>query len=114
MKTGPLDPISNKETWEETVNVYTDDGTPFDLTDVTEITIKVRDPKSTSIVLQGSMTGGEIDIVGDEVDGTFEFTFSADTMSGLSAKTYEVGCLLSTATVTRQIILGTLPVLEGL
>jgi hypothetical protein len=81
---------------------------------VTEITLKLRDQACGSEVLSGSLTGGEIAVVGADADGTIQFTFSASAMGALCPKSYAVGVLLSTSTITRQLILGTVPVLEGL
>ena len=113
MNRGTLDPVSNQATWTDTIELYDDEtGEPFDLGDVTAITMKLRDGCMTP-ALSGSL-GEEIEIVGDDEDGVFEFTFSAGTMSNLEAKTYEVGILVTTATATTQLILGTVAVLEGL
>jgi hypothetical protein len=115
MITGTLEPVSNRETWEDEIEFYDDEtGAVYDLTDVTEITLKLRDEQSGCEVLSGSMTGGQIAIAGDADDGVIQFTFAASTMNGLCAKTYTVGLLLSTATATRQLILGNLPIVEGL
>jgi hypothetical protein len=115
MLTGTLEPVSNAETWQDNIEFYDDEtGDAYSLASATEITLKLRDRESGSTVLSGSMTGGEIDIVGAAADGVVQFTFAASTMSALDPKTYEVGVLLSTSSLTRQLILGTLPVLEGL
>jgi hypothetical protein len=116
MKTPTLPAISNQATWSDTVELIDKDtGDPMDLGDVTEITLKLRDKDSGSTVLSGSLTGGEIATVGDDADGTFQFTFSASTMSAIcSSKTYEIGILVTTVTETDQVVLGTIPVLEGL
>lgn len=113
MKRGTLPPVSNSETWTDTIQFYdSEDGNPFDLDDVTAITLKLRD--NGSDVLTGELDD-EILIVGDAEDGTIEFTFSATAMSALDSKTYEVGLLLTQDDgVVRQLILGHLPVLEGL
>lgn len=115
MKTGTLEAVSNAETWQDFIELFDDgDGNTFDVSDITEVTLKLRDPASKSTVLEGSYTGGELVRVGDAADGVYRFTFSADTMSALDPKTYEVGVLASTALITKQLILGSLPVLEGL
>ena len=60
MKTGTFAPVSNTATWRDTLEIYDDvTGTPFDLGNVDEITLKLRDIDSESIVLSGSLTGGE-------------------------------------------------------
>src|SRR5688572_9843177 len=115
MYTGSLEPVSNAETWQDELEFYDDaTGTAYDLTDVTEITLKLRDRDSGTTVLSGSMTGGELDVVGAATAGVVQFTFSASAMSALDPGQYDVGVLLSTSTITRQLILGTVPVLEGL
>lgn len=115
MKTGTLQPVSNAETWTDTLELIEDTtGVALNTGDVTALTLKLRDPESKETVLEGSISDGDIVAVGAAADGTYQFTFSASVMSALDPKTYEVGCLVSTATVTRQVILGFLPVLEGL
>ena len=114
MITKTLDPVSNAETWtdhlefidDETEEAWFLEGSPPD-----EITIRLRDSSTGNIVLTGTLTGGEIEVVDD---GIAEFTFSASAMSALDPKTYEVGVLLTDEDVTRQVILGHLPVLSGL
>jgi hypothetical protein len=117
MKTGTLEPASNAATWTDTIEFYDDEtGDPL-FTEATvathpdEITLKVRRAHSDTEELSGSLTGGELVIVGD---GIVEFTFSATAMAALDARTYEVGVLYTQEDVTTQIILGTLPVLKGL
>lgn len=117
MKNGTLPPVSNAATWTDTIEFY-DDETEEPLfeeadsnTHPDEITLKVREKGSTSTVLSGSLSGGELVIV---ADGVVEFTFSADSMGGLVPKTYEVGVLYEQEDVTTQIILGTVAVLRGL
>lgn len=116
MKTGTLDPVSNAETWIDNLEFY-DDGTgvAWDVSTITEITLKVRDIETQSTVLSGSYTGGEIVRVGAASEGTYRFEFSASAMSALCPKTYEVGVLATTSDDrVAQIILGHLPVLNGL
>lgn len=114
MKTGTLGPVSNAATWNDTIEVFdAEDGEAFDLTDVEAITLKLRDP-SGATVLEGELDD-EIIVVGDAADGTIEFTFSASAMSALDPKTYEVGLLITDEDdFVTQLILGHLPVVEGL
>ena len=117
MITGTLDPVSNAATWKDTIE-FTDDetGEPyFDYSDSathpTEITLKLRDQENGNTVLDISLTDGDI-VLAD--DGIAEFTVSAETMAGLLPKTYTVGVLYTYDDITKQLILGSLPVLEGL
>lgn len=117
MKTGTLSPVSNAETWIDQLEFY-DDGTgiSWDVSLITEVTLKVREIESQSEVLSGSLTGGEIDLIGAASAGTYRFEFTASQMAALEAKTYEVGLLATTTGPARtaQLILGYLPVLNGL
>lgn len=115
MKNGTLEPVSNSETWTDTIELFDDaTGVALNTSDITALTIKVRDQDTKETVLSGSVSGGEVVAVGAASAGTYRFTFSASAMSAVCPKTYEVGCLVTTATVTKQVILGYLPVLEGL
>lgn len=115
MKHPTLDEVSNKETWQDIIEFFDDDTGEayFDYDDddtwPDEITMKLRDEDTGATVLSGSLTGGELVIVSD---GDVQFTFSD--LSGLPAKTYTVGLLWEADGITKQMILGRLPVLEGL
>lgn len=111
MFTGALNPASNKATWSvlyELIDTDTDEA--IDLSGATEITVQVRDQRNCSPVLSGSLSGGEIAIVDT---GIFQWTFTASQMSALCANTYEVGCTVEQNGQTAQILIGTLPVLDG-
>lgn len=116
MKTGTFEHQSNTATWQFTVELVDDsDSEPIDLADVSAITIKLRDPATKSTVLSGSLSGGEVVAVGADADGTVQITFSATAMTALCPKTYEVGMLVTQDDgFVTQIILGSLPVIEGL
>lgn len=86
-------------------------GDAIDITDAEEITVSIRDPKSKCILLTGTLTGGEISLVDD---GTFEITFDEDTMGALVAKTYEIGCTIKINGDTTQLLVGKLPVVDGI
>lgn len=119
MLTGPNPPISNLATWREVVELTDEEtGDLIDLeVDVEEITITVaiRDQRSDSDEIEGTLTGGEIEVLGP---GVFEFVFSAGQMSNINPKTYEFGCLVKFTDAaggdTVQVILGTIPVIRGL
>lgn len=112
--TDRLDPVSNAETWQDTIEFYDDDdgeaffpeGSPPD-----EITMKLRDPDSGEIVLSGALSTGELVV---SADGVVNFTFSKAAMNNLYPKQYEVGVLYTDEGVTRQAILGTISILSGL
>ena len=113
MMTGTLAPVSNKETWSDTlefINDETDAAWFVQASPPDEITLKLRD-KSGSIVLTLSLSDGDLVVVGD---GQVTFTASADTMGGIEPKTYEVGVLYEDDDVVTQVLLGNISVLDGL
>ena len=117
MITGTLDPVSNAATWTDTIEFYDDETGEayFDYsnsaTHPSEITLKLRDESNGSTVLEISLSDGDI-VLAD--DGIAEFTVASTTMDDLEAKTYTVGVLYTFDDVVTQLILGSLPVKEGL
>lgn len=117
MYRGTLNPISNAATWTDELEFFDDEtGEAMfeeddDDTHPDDITLKLRDKDSGSTVLSGSLSGGELAI---SADGIVTFTFSASDMSGIDAKTYEVGVLYDADDVVTQLILGEISVLKGL
>lgn len=112
MFTGTLSPVSNKADWIETFELYDDEtGEAIDVSAATEITIAIREPGTHSEVLSGSLTGDEIEHV---ETGVIQWHFTADQMSDLCAKTYEVGMTLVLDDITTQILIGHLPVADGI
>lgn len=112
MFTGTLDPVSNKATWVclyELVDADTDEA--IDLSDVDEITIQIRERGATSHELEVTKTGGDITITDT---GVFRWVFSADDMGSLDAGTYEIGCTLEQDDEVIQLIIGYLPVMDGI
>jgi ribosomal protein L30E len=104
---GALDPVSNKATW--TVQYELSDaetGDLIDLSDVDTITVSIRDPQTKTQLL--STTGTVVDT------GVFSWTFTATQMGTLCAKAYEVGCTLTKDSETLQLLIGQLPVLDGI
>lgn len=112
MFTGTLSPASNRATWSESYELTdSDTGEAISLASVDEITLEVRDPDSGSAVLSGTMTGGEISII---ATGIFQWRFEASAMRGLNPKTYEIGCVIEQDGDEVQILIGHLPVLDGI
>jgi len=114
MYSGTLAPVSNAETWTDTLEFVNDttgaawfvQASPPD-----EITLKLRDKQSEATVLSLSLSGGDLVVVGD---GQVTFTASASTMAGIEPKTYDVGILYEDDDVVTQVLLGTIPILRGL
>jgi hypothetical protein len=109
MYLGTLQPVSNKATWVETVEVRDDDNEPLDITSAT-IVVAVRNKKSKRVELTAE-TGNGVTLPGDT--GVFQFTFSVDQMGGLCPETYDVGVTIEIDDVTTQLFIGTVAVLDG-
>ena len=108
MFNGTLDPVSNRETWFGAFTFLDEEtGDPIDISNVSAIVLEVMD--NGSAVLSGSL--------GDEIShgetGQFTWEFSATSMRALDPKTYKVGATLTQNSQTVQILIGTLPVLDG-
>ena len=107
---GALPPASIHGTWSENVEIWSvDDDTLMDLTSVTEITLKLRDPVSRIDELTLTMTGGDIIIPST---GIIQWRVEVGTMGVLVPKLYEVILLLADATDTVPVILGTVSIVE--
>ena len=117
MITGTLDPVSNAETWRDTIEFFDDEtGDAYftysnSATHPTAITLKLRDQENGNTVLDISMAAGDIVLT---ADGIAQFTVASTTMDDLEAKTYTVGVLYTYDGIVTQLILGSLPVVEGL
>jgi hypothetical protein len=109
MLVGSLQPTSNREDW--TVFYELTDGETgelIDLSGVDEITVHVRDKHGRSLT---ATLGSGVTVVDT---GVFSWTFTEAQMRTLQAKTYEVGCTLKSEDQTVQLLIGTLPVLDGI
>ena len=112
MYIGNLSPASNRATWSESYELTdSETGDLINLSNVDEITLEVRDPSSKSVVLSLTKTASEITIVDT---GVFQWRAEASDMRGLSAKTYEVGCVIEQDDDEVQLLIGYLPVLDGI
>ena len=112
MFNGSLDPVSNKATWIVNYELSdADTGDLIDLSSVDEITVEVRDAVSKASLLTASKTGGDV-VISDT--GVFTWTFTATQMRTLGAKTYEVGCTIEDNDEVAQLLIGTLPVHDGI
>lgn len=104
-------PVSNREDWQETFQVSEEeDGSLIDITGA-EITVTVRHRSTQTEILSGEVGDGAT--LTDPTNGEFEIEFLATDMSSVDPGTYDVGLVLVLAGGTTQILLGTLPVLDG-
>lgn len=107
METIRIAPHSNRETFSESWQAI-EDGEPLNLTGAS-IVFSVRDKVSDEEVLSGTTSGGEITITTTTV--TVDFT--ADDMSGLDPKEYNVGMTIELLSSTTQFFVGTLQIVDG-
>jgi hypothetical protein len=107
---GTLAPVSNQEDWKLTVEIVDDDtGEDIDLTGAS-IVFEVRDPRNRATVLSATTNNSKVTLLDD---GTFQVFFARAEMQMLRAQTYEVGCIVSVNGETKQFILSTIPILDG-
>jgi len=107
---GKLDPVSNREDWTYVVEIDDEDDNPVDLTDAA-ISVTIRDPRYRSVALAGSTADGSITVLDT---GVFRIAFAAARLQPMRADTYEVGVVLVQNGVTVQLVLGLLPIVDGI
>jgi hypothetical protein len=110
MYVGSLQPASNQADYELTVEAVDDDtGEDIDLAGAS-IVFELRDRDSGQTRLSATTGNGKVSILDT---GVFRASFARPDMQGLRANLYDVGCILTVNGATRQFIIGTLPVLDG-
>lgn len=110
MKTGSLDAVSNRATFQtERQLIDTETNQPIDLTGAT-IVFEIRRKDGCGPLLLATTENGKI-LFADSY--TYQVTFSRDEMKTLCAETYDVGLTATRGDFTSQIIVGSLPVLDG-
>lgn len=110
MYTDTLPPVSNRATWDESVQCFEDEGnSPLDISTATEIVVEVAD--CGRAVLSAKLSAGQIYLGG--TTGVFSFVFSADQMRVLCARTYDFNVLVTVNGETLQAIAAQLPVING-
>jgi hypothetical protein len=110
MLTGSLAPTSNQEDCK--IVVAAEDVTTGAGLDISAASIvcEVRDEQTRAIVLSATTANGGV----TRPDNfTFQVWFTRVQMQGLSAGQYEIGAVVTLNGETRQVILGTLPILDG-
>ncbi len=107
---GALDPISNKTGWLADFELDdADAGGPIDLTGAS-IVVEARDPFRGMIVLSATTTNGWITITDT---GVFRVNVPPSETQKVCAGTYEVGATITLNGESRQLIIGTLPIMDG-
>lgn len=113
MYQGSLPPRSNKASWSDSIQIFDDTtGDAVDISAATAISVRARDRETCATVLEATLANGAISLPAQT--GVISFSFTETQMGSLCAKSYDFGLLLTISGSTSQIILGTLPVIEGL
>jgi hypothetical protein len=107
-----LPPVSNREDWDETLQVFDDAGEALDLAAVTAIELIVWDPDTRVNMITGALGSGIT--IESSNDGTISIHFGADVMGAFSAKNYAFRLGMSNGGAIKDLILpGILPVEDG-
>lgn len=111
MFTGTLDPVSNKADWIETFEVFDDEtGDPVDLSTATEIEVEIKTRGKDYVHQSASLTGGTVEHV---ETGVIQWTFTDSQMATLCAGTYDAKVRITKDDIVTQLVIGSLPVLDG-
>lgn len=101
---------SNRADWRFWLkNTDPTDGTLVDIP-ISMVTLQVRRRGRCGPVLSTSPGDGKVT---SPQAGVLEVRFPASEMRGLCADTYEIGAIISDGTDTSQLILGTVPIYDG-
>jgi hypothetical protein len=107
---GALDPISNRTGWLRDFEIDdADAGGPVDIAGAS-IVIEVRDPHTGTIALSATTGNGKIALLDT---GVFRVSVAPGETCLLRAGTYEVGATITLNGESQSLIIGTLPVLDG-
>ena len=119
--------VSNSADWVETLELTSeDDGTPIDLTGCT-ITLQVWQqttrgpgsvyagayygiPSNSSPVLEATTANGKITV---PAPGVIQWAFRVTELNALAAGFYEVGMTIAKSPDTSQLLLGVVPIVNG-
>jgi hypothetical protein len=108
---GTLEPASTRADWDLTIALLdSDTDEPLDLAGAS-ILVEVRDRLGGGTVISASTGNGGVTGVDT---GSFRVAIPAATMRQLRGDTYEIGGTYTLNGVTRQFLIGLLPVLDGI
>ena len=106
-----LDPITTRSDW--ILPIEFKDSETGDLMDLTGVTfdVRLRENGGVTSTITGSSAGGEIT---NPDTGVALITFLASALTSLEAVEYDVALTMYRDSYTETIILGTIPVLDGI
>src|SRR4051794_32552835 len=108
---GTLDSASNRAGWVQIIEIQDEDtGDAIDISGAS-IIVEVRDPISRYIVISATTDNGSVTIVDT---GVFQISVDPSVMRCIQAKAYEIGATITINGETRQLIVGTLPIVDGI
>jgi len=122
MYEGTLSTISNRQSWSDSVELRdTDTNGLIDISTATEIVVQIAprgsvssngygDIASTSPLLTATLANGKVQHV---QTGIFQFAFTKSDMRGLCGGIYDVEITIEKDGETESLILGTVPIREG-
>ena len=112
MQIATLAPVTNRGDWIDCYKLVDDEtDDPIDLSDAAEITLEIREPETHCPKATATLTGGSIIHI---ETGVFQWTFPLAQMRSLCPRTYDVGLTILKDAITTQILIGRLPVLDGI
>jgi hypothetical protein len=122
MYEGSLAVLSNRQSWADSVSIIdTDTGEPVDISTATEIVVQVAPKQAvdfggygeqshTSPLLTATLSNGKVQHV---QPGMFAFAFTQGEMRALCGGNYDVEITIHKDGEVESLILGTLPIREG-
>ncbi len=108
MYTGSLGTVSNRETWNQSIDVVDESGDDIDISTAT-ITLAVRKQGDTSPILTAT-NGSGITIASP----AFTWNFTVSQTNQLCAGNYEVGVTILITGTTTQLIVGNVIIVDGI
>lgn len=118
MYTGQIDQISNKADWTAPYFVQLTDDTDGAVIDITNVSIGfdcsvyIKDLDNCQRVL-GTIGSGEVVVANGDDGPGFQWAFEASRLTCLCAGTYKFGIKITANGEVKDLIIGTLAVLEG-
>ncbi len=110
MNIGSLEPVSNRETWTRSAEVFESAPGDIDITGAA-ITVGLRDQKTKSVM--HNLTVGDGVTITSGTGGAFEWTLTETQMRSICPGTYDLGIVVEISDTYTQLFAGTVPVVDG-
>lgn len=110
MYTGSLPPASIHGTWVENIEIWSiDDNTLMDLSGVTQVTLRLRDPATKFDDMILTLSEGSISVPSN---GIIQWRAEVSAMGALTPQLYEVILTVEDGTDTVPLVLGSISIVE--